>query len=97
MGILSIIFTFVMSWWTVLFITLPWGNRQPDKGETGMAYGAPSNPNLKKKMIATTVLSFVVTIIVYYVIDADIIDFRGKALEYEQSIYGVNTDTDTDN
>ena len=75
-----------MIWWVVLFAVLPWGNKQPDKNEQGMAHGAPSNPNLKKKLIATSLVSLIILAIVYYIIDTDVLDFRGKAVAYEKSL-----------
>jgi len=88
MSLLSAIFTYLIIWWTVLFTVLPWGNRQPDTPETGMAYGAPVNPNIKKKLIATTFLSFIVLGIVYACIEMEIINFRESAREMDIEIYG---------
>lgn len=91
MSLLSACFTYLIVWWTVLFVTLPWGNRQPDAHETGMAYGAPVNPNLKKKLIATTLISFVLLGVIYACIEVKLIDFRGIAIEMERDIYGGDT------
>ena len=70
-----------------MFAVLPWGNKQPTQNEQGMAHGAPTNPNLKKKLIATSLVSLVVLAIVYYIIDNDLLDFHGKAIAYEKSLY----------
>ncbi len=88
MSIIAAVFTYVMIWWTLLFAVLPWGNRQPEINETGMAYGAPVNPNIKKKLIATTLLSFVLLGIVYACIEYKIIDFREIAIEMDHRVYG---------
>ena len=88
MSILSAVFTFFLVWWTVLFAVLPWGNRQPEVNETGMAYGAPVNPNIKKKLIATTIVSFIILGIIYACVEMNIIDFRGIAREMDARIYG---------
>lgn len=90
MSLLSAVFTYLIVWWTVLFATLPWGNRQPDEPETGMAYGAPSNPNMKKKLIATTLISFVILGVIYACIAMDIIDFWEIAREMDARIYGTD-------
>lgn len=74
-----------------MFVVLPWGNRQPDVNETGMAHGAPVNPNIKKKLIATTLLSFVLLAIIYILIEIRIIDFREIAREMDARIYGSVT------
>ena len=88
MSFLAAIFTYLLIWWTVLFAVLPWGNRQPENPETGMAYGAPVNPNIKKKLIATTIVSFVVLVIIYLCVEFKIIDFREIAREMDTRIYG---------
>jgi predicted secreted protein len=50
-------------WWTVLFLTLPFGIRsQREAGEeiAGTDPGAPSMPRLGRKMIWTTIISAIV-------------------------------------
>ena len=91
MSLLASVFTYLIIWWTVLFAVLPWGNRQPKEYETGMAPGAPSNPNIKKKLIATTIVSFIVLGIVYACVEFKIIDFREVAREMDARIYGSRT------
>ena len=91
MSVLSLVFTFFIVWWTVLFAVLPWGNRQPNTAETGMAHGAPANPNIKKKMIATTIVTFIVVGVIYACITMNIIDFRGDAREMDKAYYGSDT------
>lgn len=97
MGLLAIVFTYIMAWWTVLFMVLPWGNRRPDTDEKGMAYGAPANPNMKKKMIATSLLSLIITVIIYYVVESEFISFREGAIAYEKSINIDSADNAADN
>jgi predicted secreted protein len=51
---------FFLIWWVVLFAVLPWGVRsQHETGGVvpGTDPGAPSIPNLGKKLIWTTVVS----------------------------------------
>lgn len=88
MSLLAAVFTFLMIWWTVLFAVLPWGNRQPETNETGMAHGAPVNPNIKKKLIATTIVSFILLGVIYACIESNVIDFREMAREMDERIYG---------
>ena len=91
MSVLTFIFTYVLVWWVVLFAVLPWGNRQPDLPEEGMAYGAPSNPNIKKKLIATSLVSLLVVLLIYIINAFNIIDFREVAREMDNRIYGDRT------
>jgi predicted secreted protein len=51
---------FFVIWWTVLFMVLPFGVHIDDKPQKGLAASAPTNPNLKKKFIATTILTVVI-------------------------------------
>ena len=88
MSLLAGFFTYLIIWWTVLFAVLPWGNRQPAEYETGMAPGAPVNPNIKKKLIATTIVSFIVLGLVWFLITIEIINFREVAREMDTKIYG---------
>jgi predicted secreted protein len=78
MGPVSGIVVYLIVWWTVLFAVLPWGVRQPDRLETGVA-GAPVNPNIGKKFIATTLISAIIWLIIAYLMHIKIIDFRQMA------------------
>jgi predicted secreted protein len=51
---------FFMIWWVVLFAVLPWGvRRQHEGGEVapGTDPGAPAVPNLRRKLLWTTLVS----------------------------------------
>ena len=41
MGLISGTLVYVIIWWLVLFMVLPWGNRPPDVVEDGHASSAP--------------------------------------------------------
>ena len=54
---------FFLIWWIMLFVVLPWGvHRQDEEGEIapGTDPGAPAIPNLKRKLVWTTLVSLVV-------------------------------------
>lgn len=76
----SAILIFIMIWWTVIFCVLPIGlsttREEPDKEGEYLAPGAPKNLNMKKKLIITTLVSIVLWIIVYCVIQSGIFDPR---------------------
>ena len=61
---LEIIVIFVIIWWLVLFILLPFGVQTEDKVVKGNDPGAPKNPMLKKKIYLTTLISFFLSILV---------------------------------
>lgn len=80
MGIVTLILVYVVVWWLVFFAALPVGVRhQQDEDETrveGTDPGAPSNPNLKKKAIYTSVIALIITVAYYFLATSDLISFR---------------------
>jgi predicted secreted protein len=69
MSLLSAIAIYFIIWWLCLFAVLPWGVKNAhevgaDVGE-GHEAGAPVNPMLWRKALATTVLATVVFAVVY--------------------------------
>ncbi len=75
---LSGIVLFVVIWWPVFFCVLPVGMRQPEEGERvpGAMPGAPARPDLKRKLLWTTVLAALLWLAVYGLIRADLFSFR---------------------
>lgn len=69
MDIITGIFTYILIWWVVIFMVLPWGNKPLDNPEIGHAPSAPANPQIKKKLLITTLISFVLTALLAFVID----------------------------
>lgn len=69
---------YVVMWWLVLFVTLPFGVRRPeqDELEPGQEPGAPVKPMMWRKMLATTVITAVLWGIFYYLGEAGYISFR---------------------
>ncbi len=76
MNILSGIVVFTIVWWVVFFCMLPIGMRQPEQRVAGEMPGAPENPDIKRKVIWTTLASVVVWIIIYILIQLDAFSFR---------------------
>lgn len=71
------LFTYLIVWWMVLFVVLPWGNRAPDNPEPGHVPSAPEKPRLMIKFAATTVISIFVFLGIYGVIESGWINIRG--------------------
>ena len=78
MGLISGTLVYVIIWWLVLFMVLPWGNRPPDVVEDGHASSAPEHPRLWQKVGITTVIAAVIFTIIYFVAEAGLINFRGE-------------------
>ncbi|WP_119458620.1 DUF1467 family protein [Rhodospirillaceae bacterium SYSU D60014] len=76
MNWLSGLFVYLIIWWVVLFTVLPWGVRVPEEPEEGHASSAPENPRLWKKVLVTSVVSLLVWLLVYYIMESGIISVR---------------------
>ncbi len=72
MGWFTGIVVFLLTWWVVIFMVLPWGLKRD-------ADGTPKDPRLIFKIILTTVISVLFWLIIYALIEADVISFRDMA------------------
>lgn len=72
----SAIVTFVVVWWLVLFMVLPWGARPPDEVDAGHAPSAPATPRIGLKMLITTVIALAITAGIQWVIETGAITLR---------------------
>lgn len=75
LGLFTMVAIYLTTWWIVLFMILPIGaSRDVSAPPTdGSQWGAPANPNLKKKFITTTWVSTIVWAVIIGVIWAGII------------------------
>ena len=69
---------YAVLWWLVIFMVLPWGNRQIDAGDVaqGQAHGAPQKPRLLIKMAVTTVIAGILWAVAYIGVESGWISFR---------------------
>ncbi len=72
-------FVYFITYWTVLFAILPWGNHAEPHPVTGHAPSAPANPRIKQKFIVTAIVSAIIWIIIYVLIKIEIINFHDLA------------------
>jgi len=79
MDIVSGIVVYILLWWWVLFMVLPFGAKAPDEVETGHASSAPEKPLMMVKLAATSVISAGLFVVVYLVISSGIFSFRDLA------------------
>jgi len=70
------ILLYVILWWLLLFMVLPWGARPPENPEPGHEQGAPERPLLLRKTLVTSVLAAVAWAGVYLLIRSEIITFE---------------------
>jgi predicted secreted protein len=78
MTLVSGIVVFVLIWWTVLFAVLPIGTTPDPQAdpEAGGWRGAPTRPNLLRKVVITTLVSAVLWGGAYALIESDWLSFR---------------------
>jgi predicted secreted protein len=78
MGWVSGIAVYLVIWWLVIFMVLPWGNQPVDAEDVarGHAPSAPRKPRLAAKMMVTTVIAGVLWAVVYVVMEQGWISLR---------------------
>ena len=80
MGITGSIIVYVMIWWIIFFSVLPIGiqsNKETFKDNIeGADPGAPKNPKIAKKFLITTIITSIVFIVIYYLVNNDLINLR---------------------
>ena len=67
---------FLISWWLIFFITLPFGVHRLEEPEPGMEPGAPEKPLLWRKAGVTTFVAICITLLVQWAMDSGLISFR---------------------
>jgi predicted secreted protein len=67
---------FVIVWWLVLFMVLPFGARPPDDVEPGMAPSAPARPRMGLKIAITTALALALTALILWLLQSGLIQLR---------------------
>jgi len=72
------ILIFVVLWWLIIFMVLPFGVRRSteEELEPGQEPGAPEKPMIWRKMAICTAITAVVWLIFYFVHDAGLVSFR---------------------
>ena len=79
MGWVPAVVVFVLSWWLIFFMALPFGVRRTEVVDPGHDPGAPERPRLWAKVAATTAAAAVVTLLIHFAVEADIVSFRRPA------------------
>ena len=76
MDIVSGVVVYILLWWWIFLMSLPFGVRTPTEPEVGHATSAPSKPMLWRKIAASTLIAGILFVIVYVVIDSGLISFK---------------------
>ena len=73
MDFVSGLVVFILLWWWVFLMSLPFGIKTPKEIETGHATSAPEKPMLRRKVFFSTAIASVLFAIVYWIIDTGVI------------------------
>lgn len=79
MSAVTLAAVYVIIWWLVLFMVLPWGVAgRLDAGEVarGQDAGAPKKPRMWLKLLATTLIAGALFGVFYAVMEAGLVSFR---------------------
>jgi predicted secreted protein len=80
-NIASAVVAFIVIWWLVLFMVLPFGVRRTEAPEEGHDHGAPAHPMMWRKAAATTAITVVLFAIVYAIAEYELISLQDLAIE----------------
>jgi predicted secreted protein len=70
---------FVVVWWIVLFMVLPFGVTRDESPVAGADPGAPARPYMLRKVLVTTVLAGLITWGIVHALSTGLIQFRPPA------------------
>ena len=81
MSIVSHLLVFIVAWWLVLFMVLPFGVKNHFEAdeldhENGIEHAAPVKPQMLKKVLITTIIAFIIWGIYYVVATSGLITVR---------------------
>ena len=80
MGITGSLMVYICIWWIVFFSVLPVGiNKQSPKFKetlSGNDSGAPKNPQILKKFIITTIITSILFLGIYYIVNNNYFNLR---------------------
>ena len=80
MGITGSIIVYVLIWWIIFFSVLPVGiqsNKEKFQEKIeGIDPGAPNNPNIAKKFLFTTIITSIIFIVIYYLVEINLLNLR---------------------
>lgn len=79
MSVFGLIVVFTIVWWVIFFAALPFGvqRTQDNELQPGHDPGAPRNPMLWRKALATTAITIVLVGGSWLLDNQGVIDFRG--------------------
>ena len=77
MSFFNAVFIYFLIWWVMLFTVLPLGVERNGEAAKGHDAGAPRIPDLRRKLILNSLISFLILAIIYILTKTGMIDWRG--------------------
>ena len=81
MNPVSAVVVYIVIWWLVLFLVLPFGVRRNENPDIGHDPGAPARPMLWRKVAITTAIATVLFAAVYGVIEFEVVTLQDLGVE----------------
>jgi predicted secreted protein len=79
-GITGSIIVYVLIWWMIFFSILPVGIKsKKEKFKErieGIDPGAPNNPKIGKKFLITTIITSIIFVAIYYLVEFNLLNLR---------------------
>ena len=76
MNLFTLALTFLVVWWLILFMVLPFGAAPPDDVGQGHAASAPARPRMLIKILVTTLLAIGITLAIQWLVQSGLIQLR---------------------
>ena len=76
MDFVSGLVVFILLWWWVFLMSLPFGVKMPDEVESGHATSAPEKPMLRRKIAISTAIASVLFTIIYWIIASGLVSLN---------------------
>ena len=80
MGITGSIIVYVLIWWVIFFSVLPVGIQSKKEKfierVDGIDPGAPNNPKIGKKFLITTIITSIIFMVIYYLVELNLLNLR---------------------
>lgn len=78
MGWFGGIVTFILIWWLVLFMVIPFGVRTIGQEDIAKGHdaGAPQESRIGRKLAVTTLVTAILWSAVYFIVDSGVISLR---------------------
>ena len=80
MSITGSIIVYVLIWWIIFFSILPVGIKsKKEKFKEridGIDPGAPNNPKIGKKFLITTIITSIIFVAIYYLVEFNLLNLR---------------------